>query len=163
MRSEPYADYLQFVVQDAHAEVGVIDGDSWDKAVKGWRIAVERHAVSVGTARIDVVPVVLELRGQPPDCGSFEGFDHVVEADIDVPSGELAVTGATQLPSQVEPIRLTPGRHRIRIGYAPTDYRPAGSDDDEPGDYLTYEIALWPVAVESAVVVLKQGPEPWAY
>jgi hypothetical protein len=92
----------------------------------------------------------------------LEAFDHVVEVGIDLPSGELAVLGTTQLPSEVEPIRLRPGRYRMRIGCEPTDYRPPGSSE-EPGDYLNYVVVLWPTAEKPGVTVLKQGPSPWAY
>ena len=163
LRFEPYADYCQFHVQDARAKVGTIDGDSWVNTLEDWRVAVADHAIAVGTARYDYVPVVLDIRGQPPVGDSFEPFDHVIEVDIEVPSGELAVTGCTEPPSEVEPIRISPGRYRVRVGYAPTDYRPARSQDYEVGDYLRYDVTMWPTAVESDVVVLKQGQTPWAY
>ena len=116
VRLEPYADYFQFHVQDARAKVGLIDGDGWVNTVDDWRVVVADHAVAIGTARCDYVPVVLDVRERSPAADSFEAFDHVVEVDIDVPSGELAVLGCTQLPSEVEPIRTAPGRYRMRIG-----------------------------------------------
>jgi hypothetical protein len=93
----------------------------------------------------------------PDDVG------HAVEADIEVPSGRLTIAGPTQQPEEADLLQLDPGRYRLRISYAPTDYRPAGSTDAEPGDYLEYRIIIWLVQVPSDVQVLKQGPSPWAY
>jgi hypothetical protein len=117
----------------------------------------------VGTARYDYVPVVLELLNSPPQDSSFEDADHVVEADLDLPSGKLAIHGGTQLPSEVEPLHLEPGRYRLRVSYVQTDYQPSGSNDDLPGDYLEYQITMWPIEVPSEVRVLRQGHDPWAY
>jgi hypothetical protein len=160
----PYADYYQFHVQDAEAVDGFLDGDSWSNdAFDRWRVAVARHAIGVGTARYDVVPVTLEVRAEPPTRDSFDAYDHVVEAELELPSGRLAVTGCTDLPSEVDPVVLPkPGRYRMRIAYEP-DPRPRRvADDREPGDFLTYRLTLWPVTHASGMAVLKQGGSPWA-
>lgn len=158
---EPYADHLQFVLEDAEAESGI--GDTWAEAPEAWRISPERHVVAVGTARYDYVPVVLKLLNSPPPDSSFEDADHVVEADLDLPSGKLAIHGGTQLPGEVEPLYLEPGRYRLRVSYVQTDYQPSGSNEDLPGDHLEYQITMWPIEVPSEVRVLKQGHDPWAY
>ena len=61
LRFEPYADHLQFVVADAEADSGQLDGDTWVKALTEWRIGVERQAIAVAAARYDYVPVIVEL------------------------------------------------------------------------------------------------------
>ena len=159
---EPYADYYQFMVSDAEANEGLPDGDTWPKSPEGWRIGVEPYGVAVATARYDYVTVLLELIPHPPLNRSFDGVSHVVETDIELPSGTLAITGCTQQPSEVEPIQIGSGRYRLRVSYAPTESRPSRSNEDEPGDYLEYRIEMWPVMKQSDVRVLKQGPSPWA-
>lgn len=160
---QPLADHYQFHVQDAEATDGLIDGDSWsNEASQRARIAVAQHAIAVGTARYDFVPVTLEMRAEPPAPEPLDAYDHVVEVDVELPSGRLAVTGCTQLPSEVDPVVLRPGRYRLRIAYEP-DARPRRvPDDSEPGDYLTYRLTLWPVARSSGMAVLKQDSSPWA-
>lgn len=162
-RFQPLADHYQFHVQDAEATDGLIDGDSWsNEASERTRIAVAPHAIAVGTARYDFVPVTLEIRAAPPAFESLDAYDHVVEADLELPSGRLAMTGCTQLPSEVDPVVLRPGRYRLRIAYEP-DARPRGVPDDrKPGEYLTYRLTLWPVARSSGMAVVKQGRSPWA-
>jgi hypothetical protein len=148
---EPYADHLQFFLEDAEVESGI--GDTWAEAPETWRISPERHVVAVGTARYDYVPVVLELLNSPPQDSSFEDADHVVEADLDLPSGKLAIHDGTQLPGEVEPLHLEPGRYRLRVSYVRTDYQPSGSNEDLPGDYLEYQVTMWPIEVPSELVI----------
>lgn len=162
-RFEPYADHLAFVISDAEATQDVFDGDTWDKADEAWRIAVERHCIVVGTARYDYVPVTLALRDTPLPAEPLDAFDHVVEADIALPSGKMAVTGATQLPDEVEPVPLPAGRFRVRVVYAQTGHRPAKYNSEDPGDHLEYQLTMWPTDAERGVRVLKEGPSPWAY
>ena len=163
LRFEPYADHLQFVLSDPEADAGQLDGDTWVKSLEEWRIGVEPHAVSVATARYDYVPVLFELLAQAPADGVLDDVDHAVEADIEVASGSLAISGPVQLLGEANLLQLDPGRYRLRISYAQTDYRPGQSTEAEPGDYLEYRIMMWPVQVPSSVTVLKQGQTPWAY
>lgn len=162
-RFEPYADHLAFVVSDAEATEDVFDGDTWVKADDAWRIAVERHCIVVGTARHDYVPVTLQIRDTPPPVEDLAAFDHVVEADLEILSGKMAVTGATELPAEVEPTPVSPGRYRVRVAYSPTDYRPAKYHPEDAGDHLEYQLTMSPTDPDRSVRVLKQGPSPWAY
>ncbi|GIJ81268.1 hypothetical protein SAMN05443287_12017 [Micromonospora phaseoli] len=162
-RLEPYADHLAFVISDAEATEDFFDGDTWDRAEDTWRIAVERHCIVVGTARYDHVPVTVALMNTPPEVESLDAFDHVVEADILLPSGRMAVTGATELPNEGEPVPLPAGRYRVRVVYAQTDRRPVRCDLDGVGDHLEYQLTMWPTDADLGVHVLKQGPSPWAY
>jgi hypothetical protein len=150
----------QFVLSDAEADMGQLDGDTWVKSLEEWRIGVERHAITVATARYDYVPVLFELLARAPADAVPDDVDHAVEADIEVPSGKLTIAGPTQQPKEADLLQLGPGRYRLRVGYAPTDYRPAESTEAEPGDYLEYRIMMWPVQVPSGVQVLKQGHSP---
>lgn len=162
-RFEPYAAHLAVVLSDAAATEGVFDGDTWDKADEAWRIAVERHCVVIGTARYDHVPVRLEIWSGLPVFEPLDAYDHVVEADIEIPSGKLAVTGATQLPEEVPPIPVPAGRHRLRVGYLPTARRPSMFSEADPGDHLEYRVTMWPTVEACGVRIPKQGPSPWAY
>lgn len=62
---EPYADHLQFVLEDAEAESGI--GDTWAEASEAWRISPERHVVAVGFAASAVIrDQVVIVRSRPP-------------------------------------------------------------------------------------------------
>ena len=131
LRFEPYADHLQFVLSDPEADAGHLDGDTWVKSLKEWWIGVERHAIAVATARYDYVPVLFELLARAPADAVFDDLYHAVEADIEVPSGKLTITGPTQQPTDADLLQLDPARYRLRTSYAPTGYRPTRSTEAE--------------------------------
>ncbi|MFC4068901.1 hypothetical protein [Actinoplanes subglobosus] len=161
-RFEPYADHLMFMISEPDGSDDMFDGDDYDSPDESWRLAAGRGLIAVQTARFDHVLVTLTIRETPPPDTPFDGFDHVVEADILLPHGRLVVYGDWR-PEDAEPITVAPGRYRVRVAYAPTDQRPAKYDEDGPGDHLEYQLTLWPAPAESGVRVLKQGGSPWAY
>jgi len=139
--------------------MGQLDGDTWVKALTEWRIGVERQAIAVAAARYDYVPVIVELLDRAPADAVPDDVGPRCRGRYRAPSGTLTIAGPTQQPDEADLLQLDPGRYRLRISYAPTGYRPAGSSDAEPGDYLEYQIMMWPVQVPSDVRVLKQGPK----
>jgi hypothetical protein len=50
---------------------------------------------------------------------------------------------------------------RARVSYVPTD-PPAVDTNGGPGDHFLYRIDLWPANQARGLIVLKQGPTPWA-
>jgi hypothetical protein len=80
LRFGPYADHLQFVVSDAETDWGQLDGDTGVKSLEEWRIAVERHAIAVATARYDYVPVRFVLLARAPADAVPDDVGHAVEA-----------------------------------------------------------------------------------
>ena len=87
--------------------------------------------------------------------------EHVVEADLDVPTGHVSIVGCTRAPNPEHALTVPPGRYRARVSYVPSS-APAGSNPDIPGDYLTYQMDIWPTTEPSAPTVVTQGPSPWA-
>ncbi|MDH6228929.1 hypothetical protein M2169_005899 [Streptomyces sp. MJP52] len=53
------------------------------------------------------------------------------------------------------------GLLRARVSYVPSD-PPAVDTDGGPGDHFLYRIDLWPADQARGLVVLSQGPNPWA-
>jgi hypothetical protein len=94
------ADHGQFYVQDlvmydAWISVHAMDPDlppaGWtDDAVHIHRIGVEPHSISIGTARDDLVESLIEVHESAPLPDP--AAEHIVEVDLDVPNGELAMS-----------------------------------------------------------------------
>ncbi|MGW4474877.1 hypothetical protein ACWENQ_34855 [Nonomuraea sp. NPDC004354] len=163
-----HAGHFQFYLQDAETygdaiEDGDDDGDPWtEEASQSLRIGVETASIAVGTAREDWVLMTLRMHGSPPPAGSFDEADHVVEADLDLPTGRLSIFGCDQEAGTADVIALSPSRYRARISYLPTGIVHPDTDDAEQGDHLEYRVEMWATAEERGIHVLKQGPDPWS-
>ena len=165
------ADHYQFYLQDldAHARWMRSHGTDPDLAPAGWtheavqihRIGVEPHSLSVGTARDDMVETTLRIHSTEPK-NRAEDAEHVVEADVDLPNGDMVIYGPADDPGQEQHISIAQGRYRVRVSYVPTASPAAGLDDAGYGDYFIYVVDLWPTGKPGPPAVLRQGPSPWA-
>jgi hypothetical protein len=96
------------------------------------------------------VPVTLEVLADPPTA-DFAIWDHVAEASLELPSGELEIHECTG--RSIDKITLSPGTYRVRAHFG----RLGELSDDglEGNDH--YAISLWP-APSAPIAVLKQFP-----
>jgi hypothetical protein len=117
-------------------------------------------ALCIRTVEAAPVPVVVEVRDEPPDLGEdLGGWDHVAQADLLVHSGRLGVSDYHgHLPLDAYPVAR--GRHRVRVYYGALDAPRAVPG--QPGRFLAvghhYRLAIWPVAAGDVAgpVVLKR-------
>ncbi len=166
-----FADNHQFCVSDVRGHSAWIrrgrpadpeQAFGWtEEAVQCHRIAVEPHLIAVGTARADWVDVTIREHGPGPTAAPSDAV-HVVEADLNAPSGELSVFGPAAGRGAEHRLTVAGGGYRVRVSYVPADPPKSGFDEDEPGDHFRYVVDLWPSAAPAGLVVLRQGPVPWA-
>jgi hypothetical protein len=128
-----------------------------EEAVQVHRIGVEPHSISIGTARDDLVESVLTVHAGAPMAE--QGAEHIVEADLDAPTGKLAIYSPGVDPADGPSLSVPACLLRARISYVPSE-PPAG--DTNGGDHFLYVIDLWPVDQPQGLNILKQGPSPWA-
>jgi hypothetical protein len=159
------AEYCQFYLADlqAHEQWMRLHAADPDLSPGGWTreaaqfhlIGVEPHSLSVGTARDDMVETMLRIH--PAEPGSrAEDAEHIVEADIDLPNGNIAIYSVADDPSQERRISLAQGRYRVRVSWVLS--RRAEPGDTGYGDYFIYQVDLWPASKSAPLAVLKQGP-----
>ena len=166
-----FADYCQFFLQDlkAHgiwmrspgADPALAPAGWTEEAVYGHRIGVELYSLAIGTARRDIVEISLRVCPSAP-AADLDGAAHVVEADLGLPGGDLAVCGVADDPGEEHHVRVAAGSYRVRVSYRPSGPPPEGSNQSEPGDHFLYQVDLWLTARATALAVLKQGPRLWA-
>jgi hypothetical protein len=166
-----FADHYQFYLQDlqAYGQWMRAHGTDPDLPPAGWtseavyihRIGVEPYSLAVGTARNDRVEAELRLHPAEPSTWVMDA-EHVVEADLDVPNGDLAVYGPADDPGQEPHISIAQGRYRVRVSYLPSGPPAAEANETGYGDYFIYRVDLWPASKPAPLAVLKQGPDPWA-
>ncbi|WP_306192581.1 hypothetical protein [Streptomyces sp. MK5] len=163
------ADHGQFYVQDLepydawtaeHAMDPDLPPAGWtEEAVHVQRIGVEPHSISVGTARDDMVESLITVHTSAPMTEPTA--EHIVEADLNAPTGRLSVSSPGVLPEDGPGMTVPAGLLRARVSYVPSD-PPAVDTDGGPGEHFLYRIDLWPADRVRGLAVLKQGPSPWA-
>lgn len=163
------ADHGQFYIQDLepydawmadHALNPDLPPAGWtEEAVHVHRIGVEPHSISVGTARDDMVEAVITVHASAPITEPLA--EHIVEADLNTPTGQLAVSSPGVLPEDGPGMAVPAGLLRARVSYVPSG-PPAVDTNGGPGEHFLYRIDLWPAHQAGELVILKQGPNPWA-
>ena len=137
-----------------------LTGSGWTSlAVESHRIGAERGGIAIATARSDVVESSVTLLPSAPVLAA--DAEHVVEADLPVPSGRLVISGPSDYPSQERLFSVLPGLYRARVSYVPAGPPPTTWNEHEYGEHYRYVVELWPVTAESGVEVLRQGATVW--
>ncbi|MEU4252058.1 hypothetical protein AB0F15_32025 [Amycolatopsis sp. NPDC026612] len=151
-----HADQRQFTIRDSGSR---LTGSGWTEAALDHRIGAEPGGLAIATARSDLVESSVTLVPSAPALTA--DAEHVVEADLPVPSGRLVISGPADYPSQERFFSVLPGRYRARVSYVPTGPPPADWNDHEYGEHYRYVVEMWPVAAEAGVEVLRQGAAVW--
>jgi hypothetical protein len=134
-----FADYFQFYIQDEAATARL--SRIWDEEATARMLAIAPGTIGVGTARNMDVPVAVEIRDQEPG-DDFPEWDHVVEASLDVASGQIVVAGCSDYFPNAMRIAVSPGSYRVRVSYGALDTL---SEDGLSGDDQ-YRVQLWPAS-----------------
>jgi hypothetical protein len=144
-----FADYRQFYLWDHAAQPDVaLDYD--DEDVER-RIKAAPFLVVVQPERAMDVPVTLELRDDPPADAGAE-WDHVAEASLDLPSGQLEIHECTG--GSIDIVAVPQGSYRVRAHFAGLRTL---SDDGLDGDDR-YHLVIWPAPC-APVAVIRQFDE----
>jgi hypothetical protein len=159
---EVFADYRQVYLEDCAvhdartwppgSDSPAFDAIAFSEASAAWVDSVlsqEAHARHLGvaqgtlyllTARNFTVPLDLEIHPvplPPPQPQDVAGWDHIVEANLDLPSGCLLVHGVLE---EHGTIAVAPGMYRARVSYGGITTVSENRLDGE--DH--YRVALWP-------------------
>jgi len=147
---ELFADYFQFYLQDEQADGDL--SDAWTKEAVANLLAAAPGVISVGTVRNMNVPVSIEVCDAEPSP-DLTRWDHVMECDLNIPSGCLVVAGCNDYFLDAERIALEPGHYRARILYGDLDS--LAEDGLDGGDH--YSICLWKAAAAGTQVVKRRS------
>lgn len=157
-------DFGQIYVRAALAEP-----DEWDEDEQPPELAVLDDAwesgrfVGVRAGFIDVLtpgqwnwhtPLQLELwSAEPPDVRA--GWDHEVDADLDVTDGQLYIHGPQSATmDEIVNVSSPPGSYRVRVsGRGFTELGHAGADGED-----SYRLRWWPRGQASPALLRKRWP-----
>lgn len=141
-----FADYHQFYLWDKAVSPEAPE-DFTDADVDN-RIKVAPNVFVVQPERNVEVPVTIEVHAKEPGYDS-EKWDHIAEASLHLPSGQLEVHECTGGP--VALLHLEPGWYRVRSfhgGFNTIDHNTYEGNDH-------YLVVLWPAPC-SELRVIKQ-------
>jgi hypothetical protein len=148
VRLNIFADYSQFYLEDGHYVHSELPR-LWNEQSSADMIAAAPGVVAVGTARNFDVPVTVWILGSEPEEDP-DRWDHVAEAPLALPSGELLIFGPTDWPD-AERLAVEPGHYRARVQCANLEsVAPNGIDGED-----FYEVVLWPGAEEPPRVLKR--------
>ncbi len=164
-----FADYHQVYLEDSQVQIGAErDADQRVEAIDTFVAqllndqARERHlgvapgVICLLTARNMTVPVTVEIFTEaPPD--EVSGWDQVVEASLEVPSGCIVIHGCTDYLPDAPRIQVDPGTYRVRAYFGGVDT--LSSDGLEGADH--YRVVLWPAHSREPVVLLAKDGGAW--
>lgn len=164
-----FADYHQVYLEDSQVRIGaeadvgqrVAALDAWvaqllNEPVRIRHLGVEPGVICFLTARNMTVPVSVEVRTQaPPE--DIEGWDQVVEASLEVPSGRLVVLGSTDYLPDAPRTAVEPGIYRARVYFGGIDT--LSPDGLEGADH--YRVVLWPAPSREPVILLAKDGGAW--
>lgn len=146
-----YTGYHQFHLKDEHATGSTGATDFWTKEAFNTMLAVNPGIVGVGTGSCGDVPIEIEVYESDPGIES-DGWDHIVEAGIDLSSGNLLICGCPD-PEEVGRVSVAPGAYRMRVCYGNLD----SVVDEEGQDH--YEVRLWPGSFSKPEVLKRWKPQ----
>ncbi len=137
-RITPYAGYMQFHLISDPKKSDSGDKSFWTQEAYNERLAVGPFILAVGTDSYCKVPVDIEVLDSPSQL-SFDGWEHVVEASIDISSGVLEILGCP-FPEPVATIEVAPNIYVARVFC-----RGLSEFTDDGGGYNgdSYLIHLW--------------------
>lgn len=146
-----FADYFQIYLRCADT---MALPEIWDDAIVTQRVSPGPGSLVISTARNMTVPLRVLLHASRPALDPA-GFDHLVEAALDVPSGQIIIAGLTEMPDDGHAV--PPGRLGALVGFQGLGTLSLdGLDGDD-----RYAVHLWPGAADSgqAVTVHQQWRE----
>ncbi|MBO3738548.1 hypothetical protein [Actinoplanes flavus] len=163
-RTVLFADHAQFYLSDHAAADAAEDLGDWPEPWSGDAVDVHHigldtpHSLAVGTARSDHVAVVVRLAaGEPPLSADAV---HIVETDLDVPTGTLSLHGCAEIPGPAHELPVAAGRYRARVSFVPTG-APPHANPVEPGRHFLHLIDLWPSGHPRPLGLPRPGPPGW--
>jgi hypothetical protein len=150
LETEVFADYFQILLLDARSETDTSDG--WDDLATARRLVAAGDALAMLTARNTTVPVTVDV---VPGRVAVDpsAYDHVVEADLVVPSGVLVVMGPTDYLPDAKRLTVAPGRYRVLA--CSSGLAEVSEDGLEGRD--AYRFTLWPSDAPAPVMVGRQA------
>jgi len=146
-----YAEYSQFYLSDDDILADTASPAFWSQDALQRRLAVAPPGlIGVGTATYDDVAVSLDVVDLSPG-DDFDGWDQVVEASLQLNSGQLKIAGPLpHAPDVSFRVNVVPGTYRVRVYYG--GLRVPGAEH--------YHIVMWRETTYDGPLILHAQTQP---
>lgn len=144
-----FAEHFQFYVQDKNTDNSL--SIYWDEESREDLFAYTDEIIGVATVRNMEVPVEIAVIDKEPKDENLDEWDHVVQTELSVPSGQILVTGPTSDETDSLTIEVSPGVYGLRAYYGMLEE--VDAEGFEGDDF--YKIALWKADDQTESKVLK--------
>lgn len=130
-----YTQYSQFYLTSDNGK-SLIVGNDWDEEAYKDRLISLNNVLTVITECYGNVKGELIILEKPVEDIDFDKYDHIVEAGIEIKSGELQILDCPNSSVELD-IKVVPGNYRVRVYSSNL----ASVVDDDGDDY--YKIEMW--------------------
>lgn len=148
--------YNQFYIQDKNFEGNTSDFDFWSDQSFFQRLAIGQGILGVSTQSYGYIKGEIEIIPFPSETTDFDTYNHVVEAGIEIKSGELQISDCPNSEIKIK-IKIDSGKYRVRI-YSSNFESVIETDLSHDSDNDFYRIEVW-ASQEMTRKVLKQYEE----
>ncbi len=146
-----FADYYQIYLQDEQMEEDI--HDDWGEQLTTQMVVIAPGIIGIGTVRNTTVPVRIDLLKARPD-NNFTFWDHVAEASLEIPSGQLVLAGSVDYLPDAKRFSVTPGTYRVRTYYGGLSTISENGLEGED----RYSIVLWPEEYAEPEILKRWSP-----
>ncbi|HLN95630.1 MAG TPA: hypothetical protein VK183_08335 [Flavobacterium sp.] len=140
----------QFYINDAESPADMGSATFWTDDAFEARLAVATGILGVDTASYGEIALEIATLDAAPAVEELDKFDHVVEAGIQLPSGQLQITNCP-FSEVVFETKLPKAHYRVRLSYAGLGSQ---LDEDENADDR-YLIEVWPDPKDERIILKK--------
>ena len=131
-----YTQYSQFYITDKLCNADTGSSNFWNENAFNDRLACANCGLGIGTECYGNVKGELIVLEKPVAEIDYSKYDHIVEAGIEVKSGDLQVLDCPNSAVELE-IKVKPGNYRVRVYSSNL----ASVIDDDGDDF--YKIEIW--------------------
>ncbi len=139
-----FTEYYQFYILDAETKAQTDSEDFWNVAANIRKLAIGEGILGVSVAKYATIKVELNIFLEEPVVNNHA--DHIVQSDINLPSGILKVQSCTSFQTQLE-LSLEKGAYTVRV----SSFNLSTVVGDEGDDY--YVVEIWRTLIEGTKVL----------
>lgn len=108
-----FTEYYQFYLSDKDSKASTGSDNFWTLQASTDKMAVEEGLLGITVGKYAEIDVEVNVLASQNNQRSFDEYEHIVEASIEIPSGILQIKNCTGFEIELE-LNLTPRAYAVR-------------------------------------------------